>query len=267
MMSIAVQTAVVDVMASGEFCNARRRIAHLLTMYGFVIYAVTTVIMVFAYPTPATPPTIADRLESLQRLAGRPVERFDDSMRDAFETALPRGRAVEAKPLIEAAHAALRDTARLADEFIRPVMERIGHDWGMGALDVFQEHRASRIVESTLGGLIARAAARPVEPGAPVALGATPEGDIYTLSGLLCELALRDLGWDVVNLGPNLPMASLAKAVRVHRPQPGLALDPSPGGPRAVRPRGMRPSTTRRPRTARRSAWADRRCRPRSGGG
>ena len=35
MVSIAVQTAVVDVLASGEFCNARRRIAHLLTMYGF----------------------------------------------------------------------------------------------------------------------------------------------------------------------------------------------------------------------------------------
>jgi hypothetical protein len=55
MVSIAVQTAVVDVMTSGEFCNMRRRIAHLLTMYGFVIYVVTTVIMVFAYPTPATP--------------------------------------------------------------------------------------------------------------------------------------------------------------------------------------------------------------------
>ena len=55
MVSIAVQTAVVDVMTSGEFCNMRRRIAHLLTMYGFVIYVVTTAIMVFAYPTPAAP--------------------------------------------------------------------------------------------------------------------------------------------------------------------------------------------------------------------
>jgi len=55
MVSIAVQTAVVDVMSSGEFCNMRRRIAHLLTMYGFVIYIITTVIMVFAYPTRATP--------------------------------------------------------------------------------------------------------------------------------------------------------------------------------------------------------------------
>jgi hypothetical protein len=55
MMSIAVQTAVVDVLASGEFCNARRRVAHLLGMYGFIIYVVATIIMVFCYPTPVTP--------------------------------------------------------------------------------------------------------------------------------------------------------------------------------------------------------------------
>jgi hypothetical protein len=47
LMSIAVQTAVVDVLASGEFCSARRRVAHLLTMYGFVLHVVSTVVMVF----------------------------------------------------------------------------------------------------------------------------------------------------------------------------------------------------------------------------
>src|SRR6201987_1057349 len=55
MASLVVQTAVVDVMASGEFCNMRRRMAHLLTMYGFVIYVVTTIMMVFVYPTAAVP--------------------------------------------------------------------------------------------------------------------------------------------------------------------------------------------------------------------
>jgi hypothetical protein len=53
-ISIALQTAVVDVALSGEFCSAKRRVAHLLGMYGFVIYVVATIIMVFAYPTPAT---------------------------------------------------------------------------------------------------------------------------------------------------------------------------------------------------------------------
>jgi hypothetical protein len=45
--AIAVKTAVVDVLASGEFCNARRRVAHLLTMYGFVLHVIATVVMVF----------------------------------------------------------------------------------------------------------------------------------------------------------------------------------------------------------------------------
>ncbi|MCC6610667.1 MAG: adenylyl-sulfate reductase [Burkholderiales bacterium] len=63
LLSIAVQTAVVDVITSGEFCNPRRRVAHLLTMYGFVIYCVTTAIMVFAYPAPETPaPAILPQL-------------------------------------------------------------------------------------------------------------------------------------------------------------------------------------------------------------
>jgi hypothetical protein len=55
MLGIAIQTGVVDVLASGEFCNPRRRLAHLLTMYGFVLYVVTTAVMIFSYPTPATP--------------------------------------------------------------------------------------------------------------------------------------------------------------------------------------------------------------------
>ena len=69
MLSMAVKTAVVDVAASGEFCNPRRRIAHLLTMYGFVVFAVTTAIMVFQYPTPATPtPVILPQLWSIGAL-------------------------------------------------------------------------------------------------------------------------------------------------------------------------------------------------------
>ena len=55
LVSIAVQTVVVDVLTSGEFCNQKRRVAHLLGMYGFVVYLVATAVMVFGYPTDATP--------------------------------------------------------------------------------------------------------------------------------------------------------------------------------------------------------------------
>ena len=52
-LSVAVRTAVVDVLASGEFCNMRRRMAHLLTMYGFIFYVVSTLVLVFNYPAAA----------------------------------------------------------------------------------------------------------------------------------------------------------------------------------------------------------------------
>jgi len=54
-VSLAVKTVIVDVAMSGEFCNPKRRIAHLLTMYGFIAYVVTTVMMIFSYETAATP--------------------------------------------------------------------------------------------------------------------------------------------------------------------------------------------------------------------
>ena len=53
-VSLALATAA-EALVSGEFCSARRRIAHLLTMYGFMAYAVATAVLVFCYPTAATP--------------------------------------------------------------------------------------------------------------------------------------------------------------------------------------------------------------------
>ena len=53
--SLAIQTALAEVLTSSEFCTTRRRISHLLTMYGFLAYIIATVIMVFGYPTPDTP--------------------------------------------------------------------------------------------------------------------------------------------------------------------------------------------------------------------
>lgn len=69
MVSLAIQTVAVDALASGEFCNTRRRIAHLLTMYGFLVYVITTAVMVFCYATPATrTPAILPQLWSLGAL-------------------------------------------------------------------------------------------------------------------------------------------------------------------------------------------------------
>ncbi|MEE2955060.1 MAG: adenylyl-sulfate reductase [Pseudomonadota bacterium] len=62
-VSLAAQTAVVEGLTSSEFCNIRRRIAHLLTMYGFLVHIITTIIMVFCYSSSTTPtPAILPQL-------------------------------------------------------------------------------------------------------------------------------------------------------------------------------------------------------------
>lgn len=50
--TLAVKTLAVEVATSAEFCNPNRRIAHLLTMWGFIAYVVSTAAMVFGYLSP-----------------------------------------------------------------------------------------------------------------------------------------------------------------------------------------------------------------------
>ena len=49
--ALAMKTLAKEVLTSGEFANVKRRISHLFTMYGFIIFVVTTAILIFAYPT------------------------------------------------------------------------------------------------------------------------------------------------------------------------------------------------------------------------
>jgi len=60
--SIAIKTVAEDVLTSAEFCNPRRRIAHLLTMYGFILFAATTAIMIFGYADSASTPALLPAL-------------------------------------------------------------------------------------------------------------------------------------------------------------------------------------------------------------
>jgi len=52
-IAIALGTIGKEVLASGEFENPDRRKSHLLIMYGFVIFVVTTALQIFALPAAA----------------------------------------------------------------------------------------------------------------------------------------------------------------------------------------------------------------------
>ncbi len=52
-MSMAVQTVTSEVLTSSEFANPKRRISHLFTMYGFIIFVATSATLIFGYATEA----------------------------------------------------------------------------------------------------------------------------------------------------------------------------------------------------------------------
>ena len=59
---------IAEAAVSGEFCKWPRRISHLLMMYGFFLYVITTVVMIFAYPAGAPTPTLLPTLWTIGAL-------------------------------------------------------------------------------------------------------------------------------------------------------------------------------------------------------
>jgi len=49
---LAIHTVTNEILTSSEFNNTHRRISHLFTMYGFIIFVVMSAVLIFSYPTP-----------------------------------------------------------------------------------------------------------------------------------------------------------------------------------------------------------------------
>lgn len=48
-VGLAIKTVTSEVLTSSEFSNQKRRLSHLLSMYGFVIFIISTAVLVFGY--------------------------------------------------------------------------------------------------------------------------------------------------------------------------------------------------------------------------
>ena len=155
----------------------------------------------------------------LSRLAGWSAAAPDlGRLRQELAAALLGGDGVEVRRLIRAAYYGGAAPASLADEVLAPVMARIGNDWEQGRIDVLHEHRSTILCAAALQEL-KLSLVHPPGGGRPLAIGGGPEGDPYLLTNLLIEWLLLDLGWEVINLGPNTPMPSFTRALREFRPR------------------------------------------------
>lgn len=107
--------------------------------------------------------------------------------------------------------------AEICDQVLAPAFQRLGTKWQHGRLEIYQERRGCEICLKLLHEL--RLALPEVGRGAPAALGGTLAGDWYSLPTTMCELALREVGWQAQSLGSSQPAETLAAAVRDRRPR------------------------------------------------
>jgi methylmalonyl-CoA mutase cobalamin-binding subunit len=114
--------------------------------------------------------------------------------------------------VVEAALAAGIELDEIYLDVITPAMRSIGTRWAIGELDIAVEHRATGIAQRLIGRLGPRFARRGRTRGT-VLLG-TPTGERHSLPVAMLADLLRGDGWEVSDVGADLPVASFVHAAK-----------------------------------------------------
>ena len=94
-------------------------------------------------------------------------------------------------------------------------LSEIGNAWYQGEASVQQEHFASALIARRLNSLIAGAPPPSLSERIVVA---TPPNEEHTLSTLLITYLMRRRGWNVIYLGPNVPLENFRNTIEFLQP-------------------------------------------------
>ncbi len=139
-------------------------------------------------------------------VVGRPQAPWSQRL----EHRLIAGDANGAWGVVEAALTGGADFDEIYLEVMAPAMVSIGARWARGELDISVEHRATAILTRLLGRLGHRFGRRGRSKGS-VVLGA-PAGELHSLPVAMAADLVRQRGWDVSDLGADVPAASFVHA-------------------------------------------------------
>ena len=131
---------------------------------------------------------------------------------ERLEARLIEGDERGALEVFEAVLRAGNDLKFLYLKVLSPALVSIGYRWEQGELDIFVEHRASNIAMRLMSQVGSRFARRGVSKGT-IIMGA-PAGEEHALAIAMLADLVRSEGWDVHDLGANMPAGSFAHAVQ-----------------------------------------------------
>jgi methanogenic corrinoid protein MtbC1 len=130
---------------------------------------------------------------------------------ERLEARLTAGDGSGAWAVIEAALASGAEPDMLYLDVIAPALRRIGDAWAAGELDIATEHLASGIAMRLIGRLGSRFVRRGRSRG--VVLIGAPSGEHHSLPIALLADLLRGGGWEVSDLGCDLPVDAFVGAL------------------------------------------------------
>lgn len=126
---------------------------------------------------------------------------------ERMESRLIAGDSAGAWGLVDKALASGMNVDEVYLEVLTPALVRIGERWRAGELDIAIEHRASAITTRLIGQLGPRFVRRGRSRG--MVIIASPVGEHHALPTSMLSDLLRMEGWDVIDLGADMPGASL----------------------------------------------------------
>jgi methanogenic corrinoid protein MtbC1 len=135
-----------------------------------------------------------------------------------YVRALLAGDEVGAELVVRDAIDARVSTSQIDDEIIAPALWLIGRLWARGEISVADEHLATEISLRVLA--LQREVARTVhDRSGRGALLAAPAGERHTVALQMIANLLRDAGYTVLMLGPDVPLDAIAEAAVRHEPE------------------------------------------------
>lgn len=156
-------------------------------------------------------------LEQLRTLVDLPGPTFDHSMSHGAGSHLAACRnAIEHLDPERLEECLVRGGAelgitRLLDEVIGPFLSSIDTGWTDGSISVSQEHMATAVLRSYLDQV---RLSMPGDAHAPRLIVTTPRDQYHEIGALIVAIVAAMQSWRVSYLGPNLPVADIADAVR-----------------------------------------------------
>ncbi|NNF68821.1 MAG: excisionase family DNA-binding protein [Acidimicrobiia bacterium] len=209
---------------------------HYMTVYRYVRLGML--------PATKTKGAWAVSAADLERFSATPKpKRGRAPWKDRFRSRLLAGDEAGAWGVIEAALASGLAPRDVYLKVISGAMRDIGEAWHRDEIGIAAEHRATAITQRLVGRLSQTMARRGPCRGSVVLAG--PEGERHDLPLAIISDLLRSEGYDVTNLGCDLPPESIAEVVDEN---PGAVLGLSVSGPQGRKKLRVAVTTVRKGR-------------------